>query len=52
MATMGQRLLIVDNKGRRYLVTLKEGGEFHSHNGFVPHEVLAAAAIGVVASLW
>ncbi len=46
MATMGQRLLIVDNKGRRYLVTLKEGGEFHSHNGFVPHEVLAAAAIG------
>ncbi len=34
---VGDRVLLVDAKGRRYLVTLKENGEFHSHAGFVPH---------------
>ena len=33
----GERVLLLDHKKRRYLVSLKEGGEFHSHNGFVPH---------------
>ncbi len=33
----GERVLLLDNKQRRYLVTLKEGGEFHTHAGFVPH---------------
>ena len=33
----GERVLLLDSKKRRYLVTLKEGGEFHSHAGFVPH---------------
>lgn len=33
----GERALLIDSKQRRYLVTLKEGGEFHSHAGFVPH---------------
>ena len=33
----GERVLLLDFKQRRYLVILKEGGEFHSHNGFVPH---------------
>ena len=33
----GERVILLDSKKRRYLVTLKEGGEFHSHNGFVPH---------------
>lgn len=46
MRNWGSRLLLVDNKGRRYLVTLKDGGEFHSHNGFVPHEQLAATPVG------
>ena len=27
-------------KDRRYLVTLAEGGEFHTHAGFVPHDEL------------
>jgi tRNA (adenine57-N1/adenine58-N1)-methyltransferase catalytic subunit len=33
----GERVLLIDSKKRRYLVTLQEGGEFHSHAGFVPH---------------
>ncbi len=33
----GERVLLLDSKQRRYLVTLKEGAEFHSHAGFVPH---------------
>jgi tRNA (adenine57-N1/adenine58-N1)-methyltransferase catalytic subunit len=34
---VGDKVLLIDSKQRRYLVTLAEGGEFHSHNGFVPH---------------
>lgn len=33
----GDRILLLDSKQRRYMMILKEGGEFHSHNGFVPH---------------
>ena len=32
----GDKVLILDAKGRRYLATLKEGGEFHTHAGFFP----------------
>ena len=34
----GDQVLLIDHKKRRYLVTLKAGGEFHSHAGFVPHD--------------
>ena len=34
---LGERVLLLDAKRRRYLVVLSEGGEFHSHAGFVPH---------------
>lgn len=34
---MGERALLIDSKKRRYVVELKEGGEFHSHSGFVAH---------------
>jgi tRNA (adenine57-N1/adenine58-N1)-methyltransferase len=44
---IGDKVLLVDQKRRRYLVTLKEGGEFHSHNGFVPHADLVGADEGV-----
>ena len=37
---IGDRVLLIDSKKRRYLITLKEGGEFHSHAGFVPHDSL------------
>ncbi len=33
----GDRVLVVDTKDRRYLVTLREGGEFHTHAGVTPH---------------
>ena len=33
-------VLLVDSKARRYLVTLAEGGEFHTHAGPVPHDDL------------
>jgi tRNA (adenine57-N1/adenine58-N1)-methyltransferase catalytic subunit len=34
---VGERVLLTDSKNRRYLVVLAEGGEFHSHAGFVAH---------------
>ncbi len=43
----GDKVLLIDNKKRRYLVTLKSGGEFHSHSGFVPHEELIGRPDGV-----
>jgi tRNA (adenine57-N1/adenine58-N1)-methyltransferase len=40
-------VLLFDNKGRRYLVTLKEGGEFHTHRGPVLHADLLGREEGV-----
>ncbi|HSL57730.1 MAG TPA: tRNA (adenine-N1)-methyltransferase [Acidimicrobiales bacterium] len=34
----GERVLLIDPKSRRYLVTLDPGAEFHSHTGFVAHD--------------
>ncbi len=44
----GERVLLVDAKRRRYLVMLAEGGEFHSHAGYVPHGGIVGAAEGTV----
>ena len=44
----GDKVLILDAKGRRYLVTLKEGGEFHTHAGFFPHAELIGQPEGIV----
>ncbi|MGI9032200.1 MAG: tRNA (adenine-N1)-methyltransferase [Acidimicrobiales bacterium] len=33
----GERVLLVDGKDRRYLVTLRDGGEFHTHAGITAH---------------
>jgi tRNA (adenine57-N1/adenine58-N1)-methyltransferase len=43
----GEKVLLLDAKRRRYLVQLVEGGEFHSHAGFVPHEHLIGQPEGV-----
>jgi tRNA (adenine57-N1/adenine58-N1)-methyltransferase len=43
----GERALLIDTKGRRYLLELTPGGEFHSHKGIVPHDELLGAAEGV-----
>ena len=45
----GDKALLIDAKQRRYLVTLVDGGEFHSHNGFVPHAELIGRREGIVA---
>lgn len=37
---VGDRVLLVDEKRRRYLIELATGGEFHSHAGFVTHDDL------------
>jgi len=42
----GDLVLLVDRRGRRYLVTLKPGGEFHSHQGPVSHDELIGAEEG------
>jgi tRNA (adenine57-N1/adenine58-N1)-methyltransferase len=34
----GDQVLLIDTKGRRYLVRLAPGGEFHSHAGVLPHD--------------
>lgn len=31
-------MLLFDSKGRRYLVSLEKGAEFHTHAGIVPHD--------------
>ncbi|MDP9405140.1 MAG: tRNA (adenine-N1)-methyltransferase [Actinomycetota bacterium] len=41
-------MLLVDRKQRRYLLTLRPGGEFHSHAGVVAHDVLLGAPEGSV----
>jgi tRNA (adenine57-N1/adenine58-N1)-methyltransferase len=42
----GDLVLLIDRRGRRYLVTLAEGKEFHSHAGPFPHDALIGAEEG------
>jgi tRNA (adenine57-N1/adenine58-N1)-methyltransferase len=42
----GEQVVLVDAKRRRYLVSLVEGGEFHSHSGVVPHDQIIGAEEG------
>jgi tRNA (adenine57-N1/adenine58-N1)-methyltransferase len=43
----GDRVLLVDSKRRRHLVTLADGGEFHSHTGVLRHDDLIGKPEGV-----
>ena len=43
----GERVLLLDRKQRRYLITLAEGGEFHSHAGPVAHDDLIGREEGL-----
>ena len=49
LLTAGERVLFIDAKRRRYLVELAEGGEFHSHTGFVRHDLVIGEPEGFVA---
>ena len=43
----GDKALLIDGKGRRYLVTLREGGEFHTHAGVTPHAAILGRPEGI-----
>jgi tRNA (adenine57-N1/adenine58-N1)-methyltransferase len=45
----GERVLLFDTKGRRYLVSLEKGGEFHSHTGTVAHDAILGQEDGSTA---
>ena len=42
----GERILLVDQRGRRYFVTLEAGQTWHSHGGGVPHDLLIGSPEG------
>ena len=42
----GDRVLLIDDRSRRYLISLKDGGRFHSHKGVLDHTVLIGAHEG------
>ena len=42
----GELVLLLDRKGRRYLVTLEPGQEWHSHAGVVAHDELIGVLEG------
>jgi tRNA (adenine57-N1/adenine58-N1)-methyltransferase len=43
----GEQIIVVDSKGRQYLVILAEEGEFHTHTGVVPHTEFLGQEEGV-----
>ncbi|MGB1723859.1 MAG: tRNA (adenine-N1)-methyltransferase, partial [Ilumatobacteraceae bacterium] len=45
---VGERVMLLDSKRRRYLVELVADGEFHSHAGYVPHSSIIGSAEGTV----
>jgi len=45
--TAGEQVILVDSKGRQYLVVLRDEGEFHTHTGVVPHTDLLGQEEGI-----
>jgi tRNA (adenine57-N1/adenine58-N1)-methyltransferase catalytic subunit len=43
----GERLLLVDERGRRFLLKLQTGSVFHFHGGAVPHDLVLGSEEGV-----
>ncbi len=46
----GERVLLIDAKDRRYLVTLQAGGSFHTHAGIVAHDDVIGCEEGTLVS--
>ena len=44
----GERILLVDQRDRRYLLTLQTGETWHSHGGGLPHDLLIGSPEGTV----
>ncbi len=45
---VGERVLLIDSRGRRYLVRLQAEGTFHFHGGAVPHDLILRSEEGTV----
>ncbi|MFP5487365.1 MAG: tRNA (adenine-N1)-methyltransferase [Acidimicrobiia bacterium] len=45
---VGDRVMLLDAKKRRYLLNLAAGGEFHTHAGFVPHDEIVGCSEGAI----
>lgn len=43
----GERALLLDGKGRRYLLTLRAGARFHTHRGFIELDSVIGSPPGV-----
>jgi tRNA (adenine57-N1/adenine58-N1)-methyltransferase len=43
----GERVLLVDERGRRFLLKLQAGSVFHFHGGAVPHDLVLGSEEGV-----
>lgn len=43
-----ERVLLVDRRGRRYLVRLRAGETWHSHGGGLPHDLVIGSPEGTV----
>ncbi|MFM8451485.1 MAG: tRNA (adenine-N1)-methyltransferase, partial [Acidimicrobiaceae bacterium] len=48
MFAYGEKVLLIDAKKRRYLFSLKVGGEFHTHSGFLSHGEVVGSQEGSV----
>jgi len=44
----GEQVMLIDNKDRRYLLTLTEGGRFEYHMGVIAHAELIGTEEGVI----
>ena len=44
--TSGERALLIDARGRRFLVRLEPGGVFHFHGGALPHDLVIGSEEG------
>ena len=42
----GERVMLIDAKDRRYLVTLREGASFHTHAGVLDHDAIIGQSEG------
>ena len=45
---VGEKVLILDSKKRRYLATLSDGGQLHSHSGVLEHNDIVGNQEGTV----
>ena len=48
---LGDRVHLVDSRGRHYLLTLQENAEFHTHAGYFPHSDLIGEPEGLTIGL-